>query len=241
MAVYALGDLHGHLDILRQVQEFIGPEDKVIFVGDACDRGPESLATIKALKADHRFIHICGNHEDMLVEAIGDYLDDDKWDYKSYNLCYINGGEETIKDWEWDADRMRLYYYLKKLPTHIEYVNENGYTILLSHAGYTPYWDEAIPNNKELIIPDRHHLIWNRDDYFDNWDPYNEGGYDNFIVVHGHTPTRYLARDLRIQYKSGPIWYADGHKVCIDTGGFFSGEFCLLNLDTYETKMFYSK
>lgn len=42
MAVYALSDLHGYLDLYKQIKEFLKPEDKVYFLGDAGDRGPQS-------------------------------------------------------------------------------------------------------------------------------------------------------------------------------------------------------
>lgn len=241
MATYAMGDLHGHLEVLHKIQAFLKPDDKVYFLGDACDRGPQPYECIKAIAEDPRFTYIKGNHEDMLVQAIRDYLDDGfMWDYQSYSLSAHNGGQATMDAWEWDPDRMKWYKYLRDLPTHVEYTNTLGMRILLSHAGYTPYWnDPDADEDKEIIIPDDHHLIWNRDDYFDPWDPLNEGGYDDFLVVHGHTPICYISEDLGVDWKSGPFWYADGHKVCLDTGGFFTGEFCLLDLDTYQSYSFF--
>lgn len=87
MATYAMGDLHGHLEVLKKIQAFLKPGDTVYFLGDACDRGPQSYECIKAIAEDSRFVYIKGNHEDMLVKAIKDYLDDDfMWDYQSYSL-----------------------------------------------------------------------------------------------------------------------------------------------------------
>ena len=42
MATYAMGDLQGHLEVLKKIQAFLKPDDKVYFLGDACDRGPQS-------------------------------------------------------------------------------------------------------------------------------------------------------------------------------------------------------
>lgn len=43
-----------------------------------------------------------------------------------------------------------------------------------------------------------------------------------------------MSADLDMPWESGAFWYCDNHKVCIDSGGFFSGEWVLLNLDTLE-------
>ena len=38
MATYACSDLHGRLDLLKQIQDFLQPDDTVYFLGDAGDR-----------------------------------------------------------------------------------------------------------------------------------------------------------------------------------------------------------
>lgn len=72
MATYACSDLHGRLDLLKQIQDFLQPDDTVYFLGDAGDRGPNPWETIKAVAQDKRFIYLKGNHEDMLVKAMED-------------------------------------------------------------------------------------------------------------------------------------------------------------------------
>ena len=104
--VYVMSDLHGHYKIYEKVKAMLKPEDKVYFLGDAGDRGPDSWKCIKAIYEDPQFIYIKGNHEDMLVKACEDYLADDyMWDYHSYSLCRMNGGEDTMMSWEMDPDR----------------------------------------------------------------------------------------------------------------------------------------
>ena len=79
MSVYALSDLHGCLDIYKSVKALLNPEDKVYFLGDAGDRGPQSWETIKAIARDPQFIYLKGNHEDMLVAAAEDYFKNDEY------------------------------------------------------------------------------------------------------------------------------------------------------------------
>ena len=229
MAIYALGDLHGHYEIYEKVKAMLKPEDTVYFLGDAGDRGPESWKCIKAIYNDPQFIYIKGNHEDMLVKACEDYLEDGgMWDYYSYSLCRMNGGEETMMAWERDPDRELWLKRLKELPTwDSKEIHGKYYTFC--HAGFTPWFQEG---TMECFVPTDRMLIWDREHYFDEW---VDGEMDDdIVVVHGHTPIHYLSEDLRVDWESGAFWYCDGHKVCIDSGGFFSDEFILLNLDTLE-------
>ena len=83
----------------------------------------------------------------------------------------------------------------------------------------------------ECIIPPDRMLLWDREHYLEDW---KDKEMDDVIIVHGHTPIHHLSRDLWEEWDSGAFWYADNHKVCIDSGGFFSDEFVLLNLDTME-------
>ena len=49
MSVYALSDLHGNLNIWKKIKEFLKPEDKVYFLGDAADRGDYGWEIIKEI------------------------------------------------------------------------------------------------------------------------------------------------------------------------------------------------
>ena len=54
---YAVSDLHGYFNLYEQIKNFIQPEDEVIFLGDATDRGPQSLELAKAIYADPQFTY----------------------------------------------------------------------------------------------------------------------------------------------------------------------------------------
>ena len=229
MSVYALSDLHGHYEIYKKVKAMLKPEDIVYFLGDAGDRGPDSWKCIKAIYNDPQFIYIKGNHEDMLVKACEDYLMDDyMWDYSSYMLSYRNGGKETMEDWESDPDREAWVKRLRDLPTWDNYC-ANGKEIVLSHAGFTPWMDAGETSYR---IPKDEDLIWDREHYYSN--TYLPAYMDDVLIVHGHTPIHHLADDIGESWLAGAFWYMNRHKCCIDSGGFFSGEWVLLNLDTLE-------
>lgn len=228
MAVYACGDLHGHIKIFKKIKAMLQPKDKVYFIGDAGDRGPKSWECIKAIYEDPQFIYLKGNHEDMLVKACEDYISQEYWDYYSANLCIRNGGQNTIDSWEKDLKKEMWVSRLRNLPLWDFYENPSGHKIILSHAGFTP-WKNI--NTNACIIPSAKTLLWDRKHFYDNW---QEKRMDDVVIVHGHTPIQHLSEDLNRVWKSGAFWYSNGHKVCIDSGGFFSGEWILLNLDTLE-------
>lgn len=230
MAHYVCSDIHGMMVFYKTVKSFIQPEDTVYFLGDAGDRGPEPWACIKAILEDPQFIYIKGNHEDMLVNALG------KGYGHQYNLLRGNGGkltyEQCLQEPDWSQWRIKM----KNLPTQLVYVNTQGETIYLSHAGFTPWVNDGKPG---FIWEED--LIWSRNHFFDRW-PEDEM-FKKSIIVHGHTPTPYLLEEIDPACKieeasSGAIWYCDGHKCCIDAGAVFTGYFTLLNLDTWEEHIF---
>ena len=231
MAVYACSDLHGMLHIYKAIKEMLKPEDTVYFLGDAGDRGPEPWECIKAILNDPQFIYIKGNHEDMLVDALG------KGFGRQYSLLRSNGGETTFKQCMSEPDWADWRIKLKNLPTKMTYVNTNGETVYLSHAGYTPYLTEA----GELGFIWDEDLIWSREHFMEKW-PEDEA-FEKAFIVHGHTPIPYLLGEIDPAYRMGDIepgalWYADGKKCCIDCGAVFTGYFSLLNLDTWDEEVF---
>jgi serine/threonine protein phosphatase 1 len=75
----AVGDVHGCIDELSLVLDAIEPtsDDKVVFLGDYVDRGPNSRGVIDLLIAlrNSRRCHtvfLRGNHEDMFLDFLGE-------------------------------------------------------------------------------------------------------------------------------------------------------------------------
>ena len=72
----AIGDIHGYLDKLRRLLDLVQPtaNDKVIFLGDYVDRGPDSRGVLDELiRFGERFpqtIFLRGNHEQMFMDAL---------------------------------------------------------------------------------------------------------------------------------------------------------------------------
>lgn len=223
MSNYAISDLHGEYLLYDKVCAFLKPEDKVYFLGDATDRGGHSFRTMQAIFSNPQWIYLCGNHEDMLADAIYEYYEGDGTD------CYMqlasNGGSSTFDSWMQNGASMLWYELLKRLPTYETYYNKNGILILLSHAGFTPKW-----KYNHITIPNREQLLWSRNHFDDKWDKKN---LNNVVCVHGHTPQSYQIPNEQ-EWEPGAYWYCNDHKVNIDCGSHWTKYTVLLDLDTFD-------
>ena len=220
---YAIADVHGIYTLWRQVIESLDETDKLYFLGDAADRGPDGWKIIKEALADPRVVYIRGNHDEMLLEA---------WrsDWRDIYLWHINGGYETYNDVLMDANYEIYLIQLAKSKLYHCYENKEGQRIHLSHAGLTLMYSDEIPDKEELL--------WGRDhisDHCDWWPKENPNDY----VVHGHTPiisSRWKLINIEEgEYsKTSPtiIRYTHGHKICIDLGSVWTHKTVLLDLDT---------
>ena len=220
---FAVSDLHGCLNLWKQIEKFLEPDDKIYVLGDCGDRGPEPWETIKAVAANPQAIYIKGNHEDMLYHALVDWtrhgvLSDDYW------LLVHNGGENTFEGWMRDGEKEGWIKYLKDLPKYATYTNTQGFDIFMTHAGFNP--------NKLMST---YSILWGRSHFSTPWT-----GLNNQIVVHGHTPVQYLAQELGLEeeLEPGALWYCDNHKICLDCGSFDSNYTTVLDLDTFDEHIF---
>lgn len=74
MRQLAIGDIHGCLEPLNQLLDWVAPTtaDQLIFLGDYVDRGPDSRGVLdRLIELRHHLpvIYLRGNHEQMMVEA----------------------------------------------------------------------------------------------------------------------------------------------------------------------------
>ena len=88
LAVYAVGDIHGRLDLLedllRRIEDDAGrhPSDAertLIFLGDYIDRGPSSRGVVDRLLDDplagFATVRLMGNHEEALLSFLDSISD----------------------------------------------------------------------------------------------------------------------------------------------------------------------
>lgn len=124
--------------ILRQIN--LQPEDTLYILGDVIDRHPHGIQILKEIMAMPNVKMLLGNHEYMMLRAIGepydgpnDIIESDPADL--IRLWYHNGGMVTHQSWKHTrlTIRAEILDYLKKLPLNIDIV-VGGIPYKLVHA-----------------------------------------------------------------------------------------------------------
>lgn len=224
--IYAIGDIHGHLDQLEHALALIardgGSDARVIFLGDLVDRGPDSFGVVERLETgiseDRNWTVLKGNH-DAMFQA---FLEEGELFHPRtrLGLTYLDevmGGGATLASYgvdvqEQDPDDLRRIAlehvpyrhlnFLRNLPLWHE---EAG--ALFVHAGIKP--------GIEMAAQDPEDLIWIRQEFLEHKASHP------WLVVHGHTAVmRAEHHGNRVNLDSGagfgrPITAAviEGHKV----------------------------
>lgn len=77
MSLYVVSDIHSYyeplMSALTQAGFYEDTESKLLVLGDALDRGPDSRKVVELLGQLHnegRLIYVTGNHEDLLVQCL---------------------------------------------------------------------------------------------------------------------------------------------------------------------------
>jgi serine/threonine protein phosphatase 1 len=221
--IYAIGDLHGRLDLLEEVLARIDADLATcpiarsihVFLGDYIDRGPCSRQVLDRMIArsrTHETIGLRGNHEAMIFQFFEtpDVLD--QW--RRF------GGLETLISYGLvpslrndPVERARLSVELERvLPReHRAFLLDLQSSFrcgdfLFVHAGIRP--DVPLSRQRE------EDLLWIRDDFL-----VHEGDYEA-VVVHGHSPV--VLPDVR------------PNRINIDTGAYATGRLTCLALEREE-------
>jgi len=100
--LYAVGDIHGESEMLRELLAKLplASDDRVVFVGDYVDRGPDSKGVVDRLIAfsrEHPCEFLLGNHESMFLDFLG-------WkgpDYFGGDAFLMNGGDRTLASYDY--------------------------------------------------------------------------------------------------------------------------------------------
>jgi serine/threonine protein phosphatase 1 len=197
MRTYAIGDIHGMLDLLRDALGWIRADagrerSRVVFLGDYVDRGPSSRQVLDLLiagpPAGYEWVCLRGNHEQMMVDALASPgRDGDVW--------LDNGGAATMRGYRVaghleDAALSAHAVWAASLPHRFE--DEHRHYV---HAGFRP----GVPVERQ----EPEDMLWIRR-------PFHVARFDfGKPVIHGHTPQ--------------PTAEVERHRVNLDTGACFGG------------------
>lgn len=193
MGRYVIGDIHGCLEELCSLLEALPlePADRVIFLGDYVDRGPDSKGVLSYLidwqqRASQQLIFLKGNHEDMFLSYLGL-----KGNYGEMFL--FNGGGATLASYGASQRNDAPEEILELIPpSHLEFLQRlrTSYVMepfLCVHAGIHP--------SKLLDQQLEEDLLWIRDEFIFN--PHRLP----YTVLFGHTPQREVL--FHLPYKVG--------------------------------------
>ena len=193
--IYAIGDIHGRLDLLERLHHMIledaaaGTPGRLVavYLGDYVDRGLQSRETVDFILdqplAGFENVYLMGNHERALLDFLGDSRVAMDW------LTY--GGDATLYSYGVGLDGPRTQpetlirlqgKFQENLPArHLAFYQ----SLVLSHAeGDYLFVHAGIKPGVPLEQQQEKDLLWIRDEFLDADDSYGK------VVVHGHTITR---------------------------------------------------
>lgn len=220
LRVYAIGDVHGRVDLLKVVLARIDadrgmlPSKKTmhVFLGDYVDRGPCSREVINVLIARGKrypSVYLKGNHEAYLLEFLKNPSILATW--------RLYGGLDTLLSYGLTpsiAPNMQESVTLSSLlnaalpKSHLRFFDSLESSHICGdyyfvHAGIRP--GVSLARQREAD------LLWIRNEFILNEESYTK------IVVHGHTPV--VEPEIR------------SNRINIDTGAYTTGRLTCLALE----------
>jgi len=219
--VYAIGDVHGRLDLLEDMIGQVERDDRargsaqtqIILLGDLVDRGPDSAGVVERLiglaetRGNVRFI--LGNHEEIFLRALDG-------DIESLRLFVRIGGRETILSYgvsEQDYERGDYAELLALVQAHVperhitflkefeDRIEIGDYVFV--HAGLRP----GVPIEEQR----RADMRWIRSSFLDSDAEFGK------LVVHGHSISEEIVERP--------------NRIGLDTGAFATGKLSALGLE----------
>jgi bis(5'-nucleosyl)-tetraphosphatase (symmetrical) len=195
MALYAIGDIQGCDTALAALLEAIGfsaDRDRLWFVGDLVNRGPESLQALRRIRAmgDAATV-VLGNHDlHLLAVACG--------------VSQIKGGD-TLDAILAAPDRKALLEWLLHRPLMHE---ERALNLSLVHAGLPPQWDMSTARScarevEHALREDPTRLLQRMyGDEPSRWDDSLAGAERLRFIVNSFTRLRYVDADGRLALRA---------------------------------------
>ncbi len=223
--IYAIGDIHGRLDLLTTLHKAIGKDWESrrlpggtaieVYLGDLIDRGPESAGVIAALlkrKATRDCVFLLGNHEAEFLRILSGSATPDmvmNWLRMGGSATAMSYG---IKDIPRKADQSiaRFVADLREQVSaaHRQFLDNAqlfyaSEPYLFVHAGIRPGLGLAQQSSVDLLSI--------REDFL------RSDVRHDYVVVHGHTPV------LDVQFLS--------NRINLDTGAFATNRLSCVRFD----------
>jgi serine/threonine protein phosphatase 1 len=206
MHTFVIGDIHGCVNELEKLYKMlpIRDDDKLVFIGDYIDRGPNSKGVVDwILNLKRPYTALKGNHEAEMLDCLGAEVPETLFEW-----LLLWGGDKTLSSYgvspyQAGDDELEIARrFSAALPqSHLDFYNalqlihEDEYCLCV-HAGLDP---EAPAEREEKT------LLWIRDEFIESKVDFGKR------VIFGHTPQ-----------ENGKA-FVDPYKIGIDTGCYASG------------------
>jgi len=218
--IYAVGDVHGRLDLLKSIEAKIAQDAttdaRIILLGDVIDRGPESAALLDYLMhppADPRLrrVTLRGNHEDMFLKFIDAPGANRKWlDFGGAATMASYGAFGDADSGFAVSDRRLEQIVAAHIPRdHRDFLEAlpfwaAGDRTVFCHAGIDP--------ERAMVEQTPRDLLWGSPARLD-------GANLSYRVVHGHVDVeRPLVNKARINVDTGAWKSGILTAVCLTKG-----------------------
>lgn len=218
--IYAIGDIHGRLDLLHDLIDLLHLDAKarpalrnrVVVLGDFIDRGADSRQLIELFneRQSADFVILKGNHEAAMLDAL-------RGDFAALDLWMQYGGDATLRSFgvpdsiicaddpqllvqaARKAVPKRLVKWMESLPL---YHRAGPYFFV--HAGIMP----GVPLAKQSPRD----MLWIRNAFTDSPEPHEA------MIVHGHTI-----------YEEGVFF--GPNRIGVDTGAYRTGRLSAVGIE----------
>jgi len=170
MRIFAIGDIHGNYKQLQQLLGYISyndAEDRLIFLGDVIDRGPDSRLVMEFLlerQKEGRHIFLRGNHEDFVLSL-------SEGNPSALYVWLNEGGRACMRSYAIPdnyIDQVGLNFYYRVRDHNRQFVSE--------HALNDP---KQLRDFMRMVFPNEHlQLMRSMPDRFESGD---------YLFVHEHT------------------------------------------------------
>lgn len=229
--VYAVGDIHGRYDLLKEMLGRIvadaaerahGRLPILVMCGDYVDRGPDSARVLTALdwiRRDGRFaLHLIkGNHEAAFLDFLKEPQDGSSWLRFGGDATLQSYGVAPPADFDDTQDLVRARDdLLERMPAaHLHILNMLELMVTVGdyafvHAGIRP----GVP----LARQKAEDLLWIRDPFLQQTDRFEKR------IVHGHS-----------WMETAPEIY--DNRIGLDTGAYETGVLTAIRIEDNEVQV----
>jgi len=230
--VYAIGDIHGRYDLLKEMLASIvedaaeranGRLPILVLCGDYVDRGPDSarvLTAIDWIRRDGRFVlrSIKGNHEAAFLAFLKDPLEGEPWLKFGGDATLLSYGVTPPADFGDAEELVRARDdLLESMPAaHLRVLQGLELMAIVGdyafvHAGIRP----SVPLSRQKAED----LLWIRGPFLDHVDRFEKR------IVHGHS-----------WIEAAPEIY--DNRIGLDTGAFATGILTAIRIEDNEVQVF---